>query len=46
MRNFNDKICVVETEYKRINQNSEEEIDIKTRKVQSKLFVMQQKFGE
>jgi hypothetical protein len=46
LRNFNEKICVVETEYKIINETSAEEVDTKTRKVQSSFIFIQPKFGE
>ncbi len=43
LRNFNEKICVVEINIKLCNES--DEIQVKTRKIQSKIYFIQQRFG-
>lgn len=44
LRLFNEKICVVEINIKIANEN--EGIDLKTRKIQSTILLIQQRYGE
>lgn len=44
LRSFNEKICVVEINIKVVNEG--DNIDVKTRKIQSNFNIIQLKYGE
>lgn len=44
MKTFNERICVVEVEYKIILEDSAEQIDSRTRKIQTKIWGINEKY--
>lgn len=44
LRSFNEKICVVEINIKVVNEG--DNVDVKTRKIQSNFYIIQLKYGE